>query len=70
MNTSVDRLAAAKQLDALAEQAVERALAAGACDAEAVAFAGEEFAVHVLSDYESSSTALMVSVPQVHQVPI
>jgi PmbA protein len=47
MNTSVDRLAAAKQLDALAEQAVERALAAGACDAEAVAFAGEEFAVHV-----------------------
>ena len=35
------------RMRALAEQAVERALAAGASDAEAVAFGGEEFAVNV-----------------------
>ncbi|SEG48395.1 microcin-processing peptidase 1. Unknown type peptidase. MEROPS family U62 [Bryocella elongata] len=47
MDFSIQPAERAQSLNALAQQAVERALAAGACDAEAVAFAGEEFAVHV-----------------------
>jgi PmbA protein len=45
--TASPTAAPSADLHALAEQAVARAIQAGATDAEAVAFAGEEFAVHV-----------------------
>ncbi|MES2390470.1 MAG: TldD/PmbA family protein [Acidobacteriota bacterium] len=60
----------ARDLHHLAEQAVSAALKAGATDAEAVAFAGEEFSVHVrlgqieqLTESGSSALGLRVFFP-------